>query len=163
MFDRSRRRLLMRRQQPDLPRLPWVVDEQTFTDHCTRCSQCVSQCETQIITKGDGGFPIVDFQRGECTFCYRCASACPESLFRPQQEDPWQLHAVISDSCLANKKIECRSCGDMCETQAIRFTLQIGGVATPAIETDACTGCGACIAVCPASAISLVTTDKEGE
>ncbi|MGF1685987.1 ferredoxin-type protein NapF [Photobacterium japonica] len=163
MFDRSRRRLFMRRQQPDFPRLPWVVDEDTFTDHCTRCNQCVSHCETQIITKGDGGFPTVDFQRGECTFCYRCADACPEPLFRPQAESPWDMVAAISTECLAQKNVECRSCGDMCETQAIGFKLQVGGVATPIIEADACTGCGACVAVCPTSAITLALQHPEGE
>lgn len=163
MFDRSRRRLLTRHRQPDLQRMPWVVDEETFTDQCTRCNKCIESCDTQIITKSDGGFPAVDFFRGECTYCYHCAAACPESLFHPQSMQPWNIVAQISEGCLAQQKIECRSCGDMCEPQAIGFTLQVGGVAQPAIEHDACTGCGACISVCPASAITMVTHYREGK
>ncbi|PSW19595.1 ferredoxin-type protein NapF [Photobacterium sanctipauli] len=160
MFDRSRRRLLTRRR-PVLQRMPWVVEEDTFVDKCTRCNKCINACETQIITKGDGGFPVVDFDRGECTFCYRCADICPELLFHPQAEQPWQQVAQINEGCLALSNIECRSCGDMCEMQAITFKLQPGGVAKPNLETDSCTGCGACISVCPTSAITMVTNNNE--
>lgn len=161
MFDRSRRSLFSRRRTPALQRLPWVVDEDTFVDSCTRCNKCVNACETQIIVKGDGGFPTVDFTRGECTFCTRCAEACPEMLFRPTTEQPWDMKAQINQSCLAQNKIECRSCGDMCEVQAIRFKLQAGGVALPELDTDACNGCGACLSVCPVSAISMFTKELE--
>ncbi|MGF1699305.1 ferredoxin-type protein NapF [Photobacterium makurazakiensis] len=160
MFDRSRRRLLTRRR-PDLQRMPWVVDEDVFTDSCTRCNKCISACETQIITKGDGGFPIVDFNRGECTFCYRCADSCPEPLFQPQTEQPWPLVAQINEGCLAHKNIECRSCGDMCDVQAIHFKLQFGGVAKPELNWVDCTGCGACVSVCPTSAITMVMNNNE--
>ncbi|MGF1714684.1 ferredoxin-type protein NapF [Photobacterium chitinilyticum] len=161
MFDRTRRNLLSRRRTPALQRMPWVVDEDTFVDSCTRCNKCISACETQIIVKGDGGFPTVDFTHGECTFCTRCAEVCPEMLFRPTTEQPWDIKAQINASCLAQNKIECRSCGDMCEVQAIRFKLQVGGVALPELDTDVCNGCGACLSVCPASAISMLTTELE--
>ena len=161
MFDRSRRRLLTRRRKPDLQRMPWVIDEETFTDTCTRCNKCINACETQIIAKGDGGFPTVDFQRGECTFCYRCAEACPEPLFQPQSEQPWPLVAQVNEGCLAHQNIECRSCGDACEVMAIRFKLQLGGVAKPELDTSVCTGCGGCVSVCPASAITMVNHNNE--
>ncbi|PSW07650.1 ferredoxin-type protein NapF [Photobacterium lipolyticum] len=161
MFDRSRRKMFTRRRTPELQRLPWVIDEAVFTDSCTRCNKCISACESQIIVKGDGGFPTIDFNYGECTFCYRCAEACPESLFHPQTDNPWELKAQINQSCLAHNKIECRSCGDMCEVQAIRFRLQAGGVAQPALKADDCTGCGACLSVCPTSAITMVINEVE--
>lgn len=157
MFDRSRRNLLIRRRSPAVQRLPWVVDEDTFTDGCTRCNKCLNACEAQIIVKGDGGFPTVDFNQGECTFCYRCAEACPEPLFHPQTGSPWELKAHINQNCLARNNVECRSCGDMCETQAIHFRLQPGGVAVPELNSGDCTGCGACLSVCPTSAITMAT------
>lgn len=163
MFDRSRRRLFMRRRTPDLPRMPWVISEAEFSERCSRCNRCVEACETQIIAKGDGGFPAVDFGRGECTFCYRCAESCPEHLFRPQTEAAWQIVAKIGEGCLAHQKIECRSCGDMCEVMAIRFRLQPGGVALPELDSSSCTGCGACVSVCPVSAITMVFEEQEEE
>ncbi|WP_064605518.1 ferredoxin-type protein NapF [Photobacterium sp. J15] len=161
MFDRSRRSLLTRRRKPQLQRMPWVVDEDTFIDRCTRCNKCLHACETKIIIKGDGGFPTVDFNQGECTFCYGCAEACPEALFHPRTESPWALKADIGQGCLARNRIECRSCGDMCEVQAISFRLQPGGVAQPVLNNEGCTGCGACLSVCPALAITMVTHQLE--
>ncbi|MGF1726665.1 ferredoxin-type protein NapF [Photobacterium nomapromontoriensis] len=161
MFDRSRRRLLTQRPQPDAQRMPWVVADELFTDQCTRCNKCIDACETHIIAKSDGGFPAVDFHRGECTFCYRCAQACPESLFNPQSDQPWLLQAQANEKCLAQQKIECRSCSDACEGQAIQFTLQVGGVAKPNINPEACTGCGACVSLCPISAISIVAAPNQ--
>lgn len=161
MFDPSRRRLLTRRRAAVLPRLPWAIEETAFTDACTRCGQCLAACETQIIVQGDGGFPEVDFQRGECTFCYRCAEACPEPLFRAQTTTPWPMVAQIEAGCLAHQRIECRSCGDACEPQAIRFRLQVGGVATPELDPALCTGCGGCVSVCPASAITMTQPNQQ--
>ncbi|MDX1302408.1 ferredoxin-type protein NapF [Photobacterium sp.] len=163
MFDRSRRNMFKRRRNPELQRLPWVIDEAFFTESCTRCNKCISACEPQVIVKGDGGFPTIDFNHGdgECTFCYRCAEACPESLFHPQTDTPWELKAQINQRCLAYNKIECRSCGDMCGVQAIHFRPQAGGVALPDLNAEDCTGCGACLSVCPTSAIAMVINEAE--
>ena len=153
----SRRQLFTRRKVMDRPSLPWVKEAQ-FTDLCTQCGECIKQCPTKIIHPGDGGFPRVDFQHGECTFCYQCAEACPEPLFLPKTEPAWQARAVIEDSCLATKNIDCRSCGDSCEPFAIRFKLAVGSVAQPQIDMASCTGCGACVSVCPTSAITIKNT-----
>ncbi|MBW3696097.1 ferredoxin-type protein NapF [Vibrio sp. T187] len=154
MVDLTRRRLFSRRKVDEsLIRLPWIKKRSTFTDDCTRCGKCIEVCETKIIVIGDGGFPTVDFNKDECTFCYQCADVCPEPIFSDMQETPWPAKASINDECLANKNVECRSCGDMCEPMAIQFQLRAGGVALPKIEIDECSGCGACVAVCPTSAI----------
>jgi len=122
---------------------------------CTRCGKCSEVCETNIIIKGDGGFPQVDFAQGECTFCYQCADVCPEPLFKDENATPWNARASIEESCLAKQNVECRSCGDMCDTMAIRFKLEIGKVAQPNLDLGECTGCGACVAVCPTSSINV--------
>ncbi|KOO15862.1 ferredoxin [Vibrio xuii] len=156
MVDLSKRRLFSKRTVDDNTiRLPWLANSARFTDLCTRCGKCAENCETNIIINGDGGFPQVDFSRGECTFCYGCAQACPESLFEPEQNNPWNAKASMTDGCLAKQNVECRSCGDMCETMAIQFKLEIGKVAQPNIDLDECTGCGACVAVCPTSSINV--------
>ncbi|MEZ8930181.1 MULTISPECIES: ferredoxin-type protein NapF [unclassified Vibrio] len=154
MVDLSRRRLFSRRKVDSSQiRLPWIKSLESFADDCTRCGKCIESCETHIIIVGDGGFPTVDFSKDECTFCYQCANVCPEPIFKPEEETPWLAKATISDKCLAQQNVECRSCGDMCEPMAIQFQLRAGSVALPKIELDECSGCGACVAVCPTSAI----------
>ncbi|MFV0574497.1 MAG: ferredoxin-type protein NapF [Vibrio sp.] len=158
----SRRQLFTRRKDSDKPNLPWVKDH-LFTDLCTQCGKCVEACPEKIIQPSDGGFPRVDFNLGECTFCYQCAETCPESisfngstaLFNPKTEKPWQAKAVISEQCLAQQNVDCRSCGDSCEPFAIRFKLAVGSVAQPQIDTNLCNGCGACVSVCPTQAINV--------
>ncbi|MEZ8723310.1 ferredoxin-type protein NapF [Vibrio pomeroyi] len=154
MVDLSKRRLFSRRKVDSSQiRLPWIENLESFADGCTRCGKCIENCETKIIIAGDGGFPTVDFSIDECTFCYQCADVCPEPIFKPKQGEPWQAKAQISDRCLAQQNVECRSCGDMCEPMAIQFQLRAGSVALPKIKLDECSGCGACVAVCPTSAI----------
>jgi len=53
-------------------RPPWALDEYDFTETCTRCGECIKQCEEQILVEARGKFPVVDFRRGECTFCEVC-------------------------------------------------------------------------------------------
>ena len=154
MVDISKRRLFSRHKVDSSQiRLPWINNLDSFADDCTRCGKCMQVCETKIIVVGDGGFPTVDFQKDECTFCYQCADVCPEPIFKAKHETPWTAKASITDKCLAHQNVECRSCGDMCEPMAIQFQLRAGGVALPKIELDECSGCGACVAVCPTSAI----------
>jgi ferredoxin-type protein NapF len=61
----------------------------------------------------------------------------------------------MTSDCLAARGVVCRSCGDSCPHAAIRFWPRIGGPALPEILDDACTGCGACVGVCPVSAIEV--------
>ncbi|MBE1274546.1 ferredoxin-type protein NapF [Enterovibrio baiacu] len=161
----NRRRAFMRTPfkhiaKASIQPLPWIKDVSTFTDDCSRCGECIKACETQIIKQGDGGFPTVDFTSGECTFCYACADACPEPLFLEEHAQPWQQAISIDDACLAKKSVECRSCADACETQAIRFRLSVGSVAQPQFNSDDCTGCGACLSPCPVDAITMQTNTK---
>nr|WP_284676629.1 ferredoxin-type protein NapF [Vibrio sinus] len=147
-------------EQPQ--RLPWLKKPAAFTDNCTQCGLCIENCPTNVIEQGSGGFPTIDFSSGECTFCYQCAEVCPEPLFMPEQSTPWNVKAVIDQHCLAVQNIECRSCNDNCEPLAIQFTLQRSHAAIPAINTEQCTGCGACVNVCPTSSIRIKVTPKDG-
>ncbi|WP_353861081.1 ferredoxin-type protein NapF [Azospirillum formosense] len=142
-----------RRAEPAALRPPWSRTER-FTDLCTRCGACADACPEKIIRRGDGGFPEVDFRQGECSFCAACADSCPEPVF-DRTSRPWTLTARIAPSCLAMNRVVCRSCRDACPESAIRFALAPGGVAVPVVEDDACSGCGACLAACPADAVML--------
>ncbi|MDR1461897.1 MAG: 4Fe-4S binding protein [Azoarcus sp.] len=67
----------------------------------------------------------------------------------------WPLVAAIGAACLPRRGVLCRSCGEYCEANAIRFSLRPGHPAQPDIDTSLCTGCGECVAICPAHAVSI--------
>lgn len=158
MVDLSRRSFFRGRPRPRTElRPPWALPENAFIDHCTRCNDCVKACPTQIIVIGDGGYPTVDFSLGECTFCGDCVSRCqPKALVRLEPEQAaWTYKATIGEDCLPRQGVECRVCGDFCDARAIRFPPRLGGSPLPEIDAETCTGCGACVAPCPVTAIGI--------
>ncbi|CAM3105111.1 ferredoxin-type protein NapF [Vibrio rarus] len=167
MVDLSKRKLFTRRtSQSQLvydtgQRLPWAKSADDFIAHCTQCNKCVDVCESNIIIKGSGGFPSIDFTLGECTFCEKCALACPEPIFHPTSELPWTIKAKIASTCLAYKNVECRTCGDECEPVAIQFSFEVGHVPQPKLDSELCTGCGACLSACPVSAITMTDCNED--
>ncbi|MVA98188.1 4Fe-4S dicluster domain-containing protein [Nitratireductor sp. CAU 1489] len=62
---------------------------------------------------------------------------------------------TIGPDCLTLAGIACMSCRDACDDDVIRFTPQHGGPFRPTIDQDACTRCGACVALCPVGAIGI--------
>ena len=144
------------RSRPIRP--PWSVPEYEFVERCARCGDCITACPQQILVKGRGGFPQVDFSRGECLFCGDCVTACKPGVLSGWTADgpaPWTVRAQISNRCLAYRGVECRSCADQSERAAIRFRLVAGGVAQPVYDLASCNGCGACFSACPVRAIEL--------
>ncbi len=162
----ARRALLRGRftepQNPDV-RPPWSLNETSFIELCSRCDACLQACDSGLLVRGDGGYPVADFERGACTFCGACSVACETGAISSPENarTPWELTAVVSASCLSAKGVTCRVCGDRCEARAIRFQLALGGVADPVIDSSACTGCGACVAPCPTDAITIEHIHQE--
>ena len=147
-----RARLVVR----DLPlRPPWAIAEPAFIAACTRCDVCVEVCPAHIVVRGDGGFPEVDFSRGECTFCRACLDACKPLALSSVLERPWFVQPEIGAACLAQGNVVCRTCGDACEARAIRFHPRLGAASIPEVEVEICSGCGACVSTCPAQAVKM--------
>lgn len=139
-------------------RPPWAREPDAFDRACTGCAKCVDACPTHVLTLA-ANLARVDYADGECTFCGACADVCPEPAFdlaaRAASARPWTAVARIDATCLARLGVECHSCGDACEAQAIRFRVHAGPVPDPRVDFARCTGCGACVRTCPASAIDV--------
>ncbi|MCJ8293990.1 MAG: ferredoxin-type protein NapF [Colwellia sp.] len=165
LADPSRRRFFRGRVKTKQElRLPWVINEAVFTSGCTQCQDCISSCESNIIVKDEDGFPKVDFSLGECTFCNKCIETCEQPLFSGSfteentinnSEKAWPVTLEISDKCLAKNNIYCQSCRDECETSVIKFNYLNSSIPQPSLDDVDCTQCGACISVCPQSAIAF--------
>ncbi|KGJ90565.1 ferredoxin-type protein NapF [Colwellia psychrerythraea] len=163
-------------------RLPWVINEAVFTSGCTQCQDCISSCESNIIVKGEDGFPKVDFSLGECTFCNKCIETCQQPLFSgtfpcieshegssteaaakvsikentlDKNKKAWPVTLEISDKCLAKNNIYCQSCRDECETSVIKFNYLNSSIPQPSLNDLDCTQCGACIKSCPQDALAF--------
>ncbi|MDM8562072.1 ferredoxin-type protein NapF [Candidatus Marithioploca araucensis] len=145
------------KQQPLRP--PWSPSETEFTTKCERCGECIKVCPEGILEKGRGGFPQVNFKRGECTFCGLCADHCPNNVLqRIENIPPWQIKAYIETNCLAKQGVICLTCRENCELKAIQ--LPLSPVAVPIVNLEECSGCGACYQICPVTAITIRLMDK---
>lgn len=140
-------------------RPPWALEERRFLDACTSCGACVGQCPERVLVAGAGRLPEFDPHRGECTFCGDCVRACPSGALAAAPH-PWRLTAVAQEGCMPRQGIVCSSCRDACPAQAVRFPVR-SRIPVPEVDLDACTGCGACVAVCPVDAIALRPRGEE--
>ena len=139
-------------------RPPWAIDESDFVTRCDQCSECVTACPSHLIETANDGLPFLNFSKGECDFCNACARACGTGALA-WHDDPdqfvWSLAANIESECIAYQGVVCRTCGEHCEAAAIRFVPVVGRGQMPRIELERCTGCGACVSVCPVKAIRM--------
>ena len=145
------------RKETEKIRPPWALPENNFINACTRCNECIDKCPEKIIVKGDGGFPVINFDLGGCTFCQECVVTCNEGALSTSNTEhpPWNLIADFSTECISLYGVTCRACADSCEEEAISFRHQVGGISHPEIDTKSCTGCGYCVVTCPVKAIKI--------
>ena len=134
-------------------RPPGAASEDSFSKNCNRCGDCADACPQSIISSSANGLPMLSFSQRGCTFCGRCAEVCQTGALVARTS--WALRARVSPDCLDRNGIVCRACESTCEADAIRFRPALAGRTDVSIALEDCTGCGACIGICPAGAISL--------
>lgn len=158
-FNANKRALFRRFStiNPNFLRPPWSIEEYDFVNICSNCTSCSNACPEFIIELDSRNQPIINFNKGECTFCGDCLTACESGALSKKFSDqqPWNAKVVLSSSCLAEQQTLCRSCGEVCEYRAIHFPLSVQGIVSPEINNEKCNGCGACIAICPTQALEI--------
>ncbi|MHC1773640.1 MAG: 4Fe-4S dicluster domain-containing protein [Flexilinea sp.] len=130
----------------------------TFLSLCTRCNQCVLTCPQNIIKpsileSGWSGFstPMIEFNGGFCDpKCNRCGIVCPSGAIphfniSEKVREKIGLAHVYYPECT-----RCYLCVQTCPNQAFEeVTIEGKRGIYPQVINDKCSGCGACLAVCP--------------
>lgn len=142
-----------RRNGGFIQRPPHAVPESEFVVGCTKCDACLEACPPHAIFRtpeSEGimaGLPIIDAQSQPCLMCddMPCVPACEAGVLRFDAPVAMGLAVIDSTTCLAFQGTVCTACAEQCPVENA-ITMEAGH---PIIDTDACTGCGVCLYVCP--------------
>ncbi|MFZ5950535.1 MAG: 4Fe-4S binding protein, partial [Candidatus Rifleibacteriota bacterium] len=104
------------------------------------------------------GTPCLRTGTSFCRFCadFPCINACPTgALNLVSAHDRIGLAKANPETCLRSQGQECSACCQMCDRtfKAIRLT-ETGK--PPAVDREKCTGCGACVTVCPVTPVPAI-------
>lgn len=150
---------------PRVIRPPASGNASRFTRLCSRCGACVKVCPGGILRFGgtDAGWsgilaPEVCFDDDACSpSCTRCGQVCPSGAISPFSVKtkfamPMGLATVAGDACLLGQNRECGSCVSACPYGALDLAWDpVNMVSRVMVKQTACTGCGTCEYVCPAT------------
>ena len=157
------------RQTPLTP--PGSHSFQHFAQHCTGCQLCVSECPNDVLRPSTDlmhfMLPSMSYERGFCRpECTRCSDVCPAGAIKPLddiEKSSVQIgHAVwIKKNCVVlTDEVECGNCARHCPAGAIEMVPldenDEESPMVPAINENACIGCGACEYVCPSRPFSAI-------
>lgn len=155
-------------------RPPGALDAAAFDAACIRCGLCVEACpyDTLRLFEFDGsaqsGTPYFVAREVPCEMCadIPCLHACPTGALDPGLAaigDAEMGVAALSHPELCNSYVGnsfCDSCVRACPLQGQAISLAIGptpmgGLFTPVVDPDVCTGCGKCEHDCIAAPAAI--------
>ena len=157
------------RKTPIVP--PGARSLKHMTQHCTGCQLCVSKCPNDVLRPSmditNLMQPVMSFEKGYCRpECTRCSEVCPAGaikLIDKEEKSGIQIgHAVVyPDFCLsALGENECGNCARHCPVGAIGMVPSDPeddlSPSVPAVNENACIGCGACEHLCPVRPLSAI-------
>jgi ferredoxin-type protein NapG len=147
---------------PDLIRPPGAGNEEEFLRLCIKCGKCIKACPYIALqpviyaNEFDRGTPCLRVASSYCRFCkdFPCINACPTGALNLKNQKEKIATAIIdADKCLRTAKITCDACRKICDYEAINIT---AANKEPEILAQKCTGCGACVCVCPVTPTAAV-------
>ena len=157
------------RQTPLTP--PGSLSASNLAKRCTGCQLCVSECPNHVLRPSTDLMhlmqPTMSYERGYCRpECTRCSDVCPAGAIKPLddiEKSSIQIgHAVwIKKNCVVlTDEVECGNCARHCPAGAIEMVPSDpedeNSPQVPAVNENACIGCGACEYVCPARPFSAI-------
>ena len=157
------------RQTPLTP--PGSQSLSHFTQHCTGCQLCISQCPNDVLRPSSDlmhlMMPTMSYELGYCRpECNRCSEVCPAGAIlpiKPEDKASTQMgHAVwIKKNCIPlTDGVECGNCARHCPVGAIEMVPSDPddeeSPYVPAVNEARCIGCGACEYLCPARPFSAI-------
>lgn len=123
---------------------------------CIGLGDCVRGCQFGAIDIINGAAVV---NRAICMGCGVCRDTCPKALISliPDDDSVFVTCSNKSKGAVAMKVCEesciaCKRCEKACDSDAIKVNDNLAF-----IDTDKCTNCGACIAVCPRKTISFIS------
>ena len=157
------------RQTPVVP--PGARSLKNITSKCTGCQLCVSECPNDVLRPSTDLMslmqPVMSFEKGYCRpECTRCSMVCPAGaikLIDKEEKSSIQIgHAVVAaEFCIsATGEAECGNCARHCPAGAIEMVPSDPdddlSPSIPAVNENACIGCGACEHLCPVRPLSAI-------
>lgn len=157
------------RKTPIVP--PGAQGLRHLATHCTACQLCVSVCPNGVLRPSTEleklMQPEASYERGYCRpECTKCSEVCPAGAIikiTPAEKSAIQVgHAVwVKENCVAlTDGVECGNCARHCPAGAIQMIpsnpADEKSPRIPVVDTERCTGCGACENLCPARPFSAI-------
>lgn len=155
-LTRAGREQLARLRSPWGPSPPGLQGAGTQGE-CPDCARpCAAACDRELIQfypddHALAGMPFLVFDLQGCTLCGDCVNACPSGAKDSQCRHIGSAH-LDTNRCMAWQNVICISCRSVCGEHAIILEARM----RPIVAADKCNGCGACAAICPGDAITIV-------
>jgi ferredoxin len=141
---------------------PGSLSMEHFTQYCTACHLCVTQCPSQILYPAGFEYglrglfqPKMNYSAGYCGYdCNLCGQICPTGAILPLEKAEKKLTQIgtaefhRNDCIVITKGKDCGACSEHCPTKAVRM-VPYENRFLPEVHPEYCIGCGACEHACP--------------
>lgn len=175
------------RPNPNLVRPPGACPEPEFLAKCVKCGACMKVCTTNALQPAalESGLeglwtPMLVARMGYCEYkCNLCGQVCPTQAIQKlslEEKQKTKIGTALFDRsrCLPwAHATPCIVCEEMCPVpdKAIWFEVVEGKdrqgnpveLKQPRVDTEKCTGCGACEAKCPIVDLPAIRVTSIGE